>query len=168
MRNEGGEEYFNVLFNSLESRRHKHIEVYGSDNELRLTGKYETQSIDKFSWGVSDRGASIRVPMSTAKEWKGYVEDRRPASNANPYEIIKVISDTIDMANELKETTHKMYTNVDMKNFDEVAKKYNGILSSDELLREYQNDEHYELTSEMMESRANGKSEEIKFNINSK
>lgn len=140
MRNEGGEEYFNSLFNALESRRDKHIEVYGSDNELRLTGKYETQAIDKFSWGVSDRGASIRVPLSTAKEWKGYVEDRRPASNANPYEIIKVISETIDMANELAETTHRMYTNVNMKNFDEIVKKYNGILTSEELLSEYRND----------------------------
>jgi glutamine synthetase len=140
MRNEGGEEYFNALFNSLESRRHQHIEVYGSDNELRLTGKYETQSIDKFSWGVGDRGASIRVPMATAKEWKGYVEDRRPASNANPYDIIKVISDTIDMADELLSTTHNMYSNVSVKNFDEVAKKYNGILTTEELLNEYKED----------------------------
>ena len=140
MRNKGGESYFNSLFNALESRRHKHIEVYGSDNELRLTGKYETQAIDKFTWGISDRGASIRVPMSTAKEWKGYIEDRRPASNANPYEIIKVISETIEMANELAETTHRMYSNVDMKNFDELAKKYNGILTSEELLNEYKED----------------------------
>jgi len=140
MRNEGGEEYFTALFNSLESRRNQHIEVYGSDNELRLTGRYETQSIDKFSWGVSDRGASIRVPVSTAKEWKGYIEDRRPASNANPYEIIKVISDTINMADELLSTTHNMYSNVSVKNFDEVAKKYNGILTTEELLNEYKED----------------------------
>lgn len=168
MRNKGGVRYFTALFNSLESRRRQHIDVYGSDNELRLTGRYETQSIDKFSWGISDRGASIRVPVSTAKEWKGYIEDRRPSSNANPYEIVKVICETINMADELAETVHNMYTNVSMKNFDEVAKKYNGILTSDELLREYQNDEQYELTSEMMESRANGKTEEIKFNINEK
>ena len=168
MRNKGGVRYFTALFNSLESRRRQHIDVYGSDNELRLTGRYETQSIDKFSWGISDRGASIRVPVSTAKEWKGYIEDRRPASNANPYEIVKVICETINMADELAETVHNMYTNVSMKNFDEVAKKYNGILTSDELLREYQNDEQYELTSEMMESRANGKTEEVKFNINEK
>ena len=140
MRNKGGEEYFNVIFNSLESRRYQHIEAYGSDNELRLTGKYETQSIDKFSWGVSDRGASIRVPVSTAKEWKGYIEDRRPASNANPYDIVKVISETIDMANELVATTHNMYSNVSVKNFDEVAKKYNGILTTEELLNEYKED----------------------------
>ena len=140
MRNKGGVKYFTALFNSLESRRRQHIEVYGSDNELRLTGRHETQSIDKFSWGVSDRGASIRVPVSTAKEWKGHIEDRRPASNANPYEIVKVISETINMADELAETVHNMYTNVSMKNFDEIAKKYNGILTSEQLLNEYKED----------------------------
>jgi glutamine synthetase len=77
--------------------------VYGSCNELRLTGKHETQSIDKFSFGVSDRGASIRIPQATAVEWKGYLEDRRPASNANPYEIVKVIQDSISLAEELIE-----------------------------------------------------------------
>ena len=78
--------------------------------------------------------------MSTAKEWKGHVEDRRPASNANPYEIVKVISETINMADELAETVHNMYTNVSMKNFDEIAKKYNGILTSEQLLNEYKED----------------------------
>jgi hypothetical protein len=78
--------------------------------------------------------------VSTAKEWKGYIEDRRPASNANPYDIVKVISETIDMANELLATTHNMYSNVSVKNFDEVAKKYNGILTTEELLNEYKKD----------------------------
>ena len=55
---------------------------------MRLTGRHETQSIDKFSWGISDRGSSIRVPQSTAKNWIGYLEDRRPASNADPYQIV--------------------------------------------------------------------------------
>ena len=91
MREVGGEQYFKSIFNVFDSRKNVHIKNYGSDNELRLTGKYETQSINKFSWGISDRGDSIRVPMSTAKEWKGYVEDRRPASNANPYKILNVI-----------------------------------------------------------------------------
>ncbi len=60
-----------------------------------MTGKHETQSIDKFSWGVSDRGASLRVPIQTASDWKGYIEDRRPASNADPYRIVKVISEAL-------------------------------------------------------------------------
>ena len=140
MRVEGGEEYFKSIFKVFESRAKIHIENYGSDNHLRLTGKHETQSIDKFSWGVSDRGASIRVPKSVGETWKGYLEDRRPSSNANPYRIINVICETIDMANELVSTTHNMYSNVSVKNFDEVAKKYNGILTTEELLNEYKED----------------------------
>ena len=95
MRNIGGMEYFYRLFDIFEGRHAKHIENYGSSNEQRLTGKHETQSIDKFSWGVSDRGASLRVPIQTASDWKGYIEDRRPASNADPYRIVKVISEAL-------------------------------------------------------------------------
>ena len=66
---------------------------------MRLTGKHETQSIDKFSWGISDRGSSIRVPQATVNNgWKGYVEDRRPASNGDPYRIMKVISESVNQA----------------------------------------------------------------------
>ena len=102
MREDGGEKYFQSIFKSFESRSKTHIDNYGSDNHLRLTGKFETQSIDKFSWGVSDRGASIRVPKSVGETWKGYLEDRRPSSNANPYKVIKVISDSIKHAETLK------------------------------------------------------------------
>lgn len=108
MRNEGGEEYFKNIFRAFDVRHEQHIENYGSDNHLRLTGKHETQSIDKFSWGVSDRGSSIRVPLATAKEWKGYVEDRRPASNGDPYKICKVISETLDYAEHLGQIKHNM------------------------------------------------------------
>lgn len=141
MRNEGGEKYFHSLFSALETRKDVHIENYGSDNELRLTGRFETQSIDKFTWGISDRGASIRVPQSTFKNWRGYLEDRRPASNANPYKIVKVLEESINMANELYDTLNNMYSNVSMKNFDSLREKYNGIPSSEELLNEYRNDE---------------------------
>lgn len=75
----------------------KHIEVYGEDNHLRLTGEHETQSIDKFSFGVSDRGASIRIPIGTVEAgYKGWLEDRRPASNADPYKVASVIIDTVN------------------------------------------------------------------------
>ena len=73
-----------------------------------MTGKHETQSIDTFSWGISDRGASIRVPLSTAKDWVGYVEDRRPASNGDPYRICKVISESLKIAESLNQTLHNM------------------------------------------------------------
>lgn len=72
------------------------ISVYGADNHMRLTGKHETQSIDKFSWGISDRGASIRVPIVTVeKGWKGWLEDRRPNSAADPYKVAAVIIKTV-------------------------------------------------------------------------
>ena len=66
----------------------EHIAVYGADNDHRLTGEHETQSINEFSYGVSDRGASIRIPIMTVeKVWKGWLEDSRPASNRDPNKI---------------------------------------------------------------------------------
>lgn len=74
----------------------EHIDVYGADNSDRLTGAHETQSIDKFSYGVSDRGASIRIPIATVENgWKGWLEDRRPASNGDPYKIASRIIKTV-------------------------------------------------------------------------
>ena len=76
--------------------RAEHIAVYGPDNHLRLTGLHETQSIDKFSYGVADRGASIRVPHSFVNNgYKGYLEDRRPNSQGDPYQIASQILKTI-------------------------------------------------------------------------
>ena len=79
-------------------KNHKdHIAVYGSSNEQRLTGLHETQHIDMFSYGVSDRGASIRIPISMSQNnWKGYLEDRRPASNADPYQIVNKLVNTVE------------------------------------------------------------------------
>lgn len=165
MRNEGGYDYFMAIFNSFASRHEDHIKAYGSNNHLRLTGGFETQSIDKFSWGVSDRGASIRVPQDTAKNWKGYVEDRRPGSNADPYKIIREVSKSLDTAEEILEIKTNMKSNV---NISGLSKKYK-TMSDEELLKEYQNDDDYELTDEMMESKANitpGTQPEININKN--
>jgi len=75
------------------------IAVYGADNHMRLTGKHETQRIDQFSYGVSDRGASIRIPVGTVQAgWKGRLEDRRPASNADPYKVASEIVQTVKSA----------------------------------------------------------------------
>lgn len=72
------------------------IAAYGAYNEQRLTGKHETQSIKKFSFGISDRGASIRIPIATVEGgWKGWLEDRRPASNADPYKVAANIVNTV-------------------------------------------------------------------------
>ncbi len=73
-----------------------HIDVYGPDNEQRLTGLHETQSISQFSYGVSDRGASIRIPIATVERgWKGWLEDRRPNSAADPYKVAAQIIRTV-------------------------------------------------------------------------
>ena len=72
------------------------INVYGAYNDMRLTGLHETQAIDKFSYGISDRGASIRIPIATVENgWKGWLEDRRPASNADPYKVASHIIKTV-------------------------------------------------------------------------
>ena len=77
----------------------EHIEVYGEHNEQRLTGKHETASIHDFSYGVSDRGASIRIPIATVERgYKGWLEDRRPASNGDPYKIASRIIKTVKSA----------------------------------------------------------------------
>ena len=79
----------------------EHIKEYGAFNDERLTGIHETASIRDYSFGVSDRGASIRIPSYTPDhDWKGYVEDRRPASNADPYRIIARILKTSKIAHE--------------------------------------------------------------------
>jgi len=74
----------------------EHIDVYGAENHLRLTGLHETASIHDFSYGVSDRGASIRIPVATVERgWKGYLEDRRPNSAADPYKVAARIIKTV-------------------------------------------------------------------------
>nr|VDD60939.1 unnamed protein product [Brassica oleracea] len=77
------------------SVKHKeNIAAYGEGNERRLTGKHETAYINTFSWGVANRGASVRVGRDTEKEGKGYFEDRRPASNMDPYVVTSMIAET--------------------------------------------------------------------------
>ena len=100
MRSKGGEELFNKICEAFDGKNiKKHMDVYGAHNEERLTGLHETQSIDKFSFGVSDRGASIRIPIGTVEDgWVGRLEDRRPASNGDPYKIASVIVSTTKSA----------------------------------------------------------------------
>ena len=99
MRSSGGKDYFESIFSSFEGRHNLHIQNYGEDNDQRLTGHHETQHIGTFSWGVANRGASIRVPTNVAKDgWIGYLEDRRPASNCDPYRVAKVIVEAVEKA----------------------------------------------------------------------
>jgi glutamine synthetase len=99
LREVGGKDYFEKLMEEFDKAKLEHIAVYGPDNHMRLTGLHETQAIDKFSYGVADRGASIRVPHSFVKnDYKGYLEDRRPNSQGDPYQIASRILATISQA----------------------------------------------------------------------
>ena len=96
LRDVGGKEYFTSLMAAFDARKEEHIAVYGPDNHLRLTGLHETQSIDTFSFGLADRGASVRVPHSFVNNgYRGYLEDRRPNSQGDPYKIAGRILETI-------------------------------------------------------------------------
>ena len=96
LREVGGEDYFEALMSAFDEVKDEHIAVYGPDNHMRLTGLHETQSIDKFNYGLSDRGASVRMPVNFVKDgYKGYLEDRRPNSAADPYLVAGRILKTI-------------------------------------------------------------------------
>jgi glutamine synthetase len=94
MREEGGLEVIKKAIGKLGLRHVEHIAAYGEGNERRLTGRHETASMHTFSWGVANRGASIRVGRDTEKDGKGYFEDRRPASNMDPYTVTSMIAET--------------------------------------------------------------------------
>ena len=95
MREEGGLEEIKQAIYKLGAKHDEHIAIYGEGNELRLTGAYETADIDTFCYGVANRGASVRIGRDTEAEGKGYFEDRRPSSNADPYLVTGKIFDTI-------------------------------------------------------------------------
>merc|ERR1711937_1016651 len=78
----------------LSGKHKEHIEAYGKGNERRLTGAHETAPIDKFSYGVANRGCSARIPRDAEAQKYGYFEDRRPASNMDPYIVTKMIVET--------------------------------------------------------------------------
>jgi len=95
MRAEGGMKAIEEAMEKLSARHKEHMIVYGEGNESRMTGAHETASYDKFTWGVANRGASCRVNRQCAVEGKGYFEDRRPASNADPYQVTGIIVETL-------------------------------------------------------------------------
>ncbi len=79
---------------ALGKNAEQHISGYGFGIEGRLTGEHETAPYDQFSYGVSDRGASVRIPWQVEKDGKGYIEDRRPNANMDPYVVTRLIVDT--------------------------------------------------------------------------
>jgi len=98
MRKEGGMDHIMKAIDKLAKHHDLHIKEYdpkeGRDNQRRLTGAHETSSIDSFSSGVANRGASIRIPREVSQKGYGYLEDRRPSSNCDPYLVTKLIVKT--------------------------------------------------------------------------
>jgi glutamine synthetase len=95
MREDGGYKYIEAACKALGKKTALHIANYGVGVEDRLTGAHETQRHDEFSYGVSDRGASIRIPWQVAVDKKGYLEDRRPNANIDPYVVSRLMVDTV-------------------------------------------------------------------------
>jgi glutamine synthetase len=93
MRNDGGIIEINSAIEKLSKAHMEHIEVYGN-NENRLIGTHETSNMVNFTSGIGDRTASIRIPTQTAKNGKGYLEDRRPSSDSDPYLVTAIIAKT--------------------------------------------------------------------------
>jgi glutamine synthetase len=94
-RAEGGMKVIEEAMKKLAKRHDEHIKVYGAHNEERLTGLHETAPIHEFRFGVSDRGASVRIPMATTNAGRGYFEDRRPAANMDPYQVCAMLIETV-------------------------------------------------------------------------
>ena len=87
--------YIEDMMKKMDKKHMVHMGLYGKDNHKRLTGIHETSPFDKFSYGAGNRAASIRIPTTTMNaNGKGYIEDRRPASNIDPYVVSAIIYDT--------------------------------------------------------------------------
>jgi len=94
MRQQGGYATILKVCEAFGKVAQEHVSRYGEGNDKRLTGKHETCSINQFKYGVADRGASIRIPRDAEKNGCGYMEDRRPAANCDPYAVTAIIMKT--------------------------------------------------------------------------
>jgi len=97
MRMRGGYRKIIESMDKLKKKHLEHLEIYGEDNEQRLTGLHETSSMTEFSYGIAHRGCSVRIPRETVQNKCGYFEDRRPASNMDPYLVCSKILETVMM-----------------------------------------------------------------------
>ena len=102
MRAAGGWDAIIAGCEALGTRVREHIANYGVGIEARLTGAHETARFDKFSYGTSNRAASIRIPWGTAKDGRGWLEDRRPNANMDPYVVSRLMVETVCGAAEAK------------------------------------------------------------------
>jgi len=108
-REDGGLEVIKDIISNLEIKHNEHMENYGLFNELRMTGEHETSNMNDFSFGNSTRDTSIRIPVQSILDGKGYFEDRRPASNCDPYMVSSVMLETV--YNVVETTTEDLELN---------------------------------------------------------
>lgn len=102
--------YIEDMMDKMNTKHMLHQELYGQNNHLRMTGLHETSDYNKFSWGAGNRAASVRIPTQTvADNGKGYIEDRRPASNMDPYIVTAMVLDTCCLKDSLSEDVVKQY-----------------------------------------------------------
>ena len=94
MREQGGLAAIETACKALAKNIEKHVLHYGHDIQSRLTGKHETAPWNKFNYGVSDRGASVRIPWQVNLDGMGYMEDRRPNANCDPYTVTRLLMET--------------------------------------------------------------------------
>ena len=86
MRDENGYSFIEKALDKLNLQdKEEHLKYYGKNNTERLTGNNDTSKYDEFTVGKGNRGCSIRIPVNTIIENKGYFEDRRPGANIDPY-----------------------------------------------------------------------------------
>jgi len=95
MRNDKDMKAIKAACDALSKKVMLHVENYGHDIQSRLTGHHETAPWNKFSYGISNRGASIRIPWQVEKTGKGYAEDRRPNANMDPYTVTRLLIETV-------------------------------------------------------------------------
>ena len=95
MREEGGYEVILDAVKRLEPLHMRFINMYGDHNDQRLSGRFETSSLEKFGFGAGHRGQSIRIPTQAIHDKKGYFEDRRPAANIDPYVVAAALLDGV-------------------------------------------------------------------------
>ena len=93
--NNFGINYIYEACEKLKLKHNEHMVVYGKYNDQRLSGLHETSDINEFSYGVGNRGCSVRIPIQVFNDKKGYLEDRRPASNLDPYLVTKMLIQTV-------------------------------------------------------------------------
>ena len=95
-----GLDVLRVMISQLEDNHDESKSLYGEGNERRLTGQHETSDINVFTSGFGDRGVSVRVPTKVLNDGCGYLEDRRPAANADPYKVCLHIINSTRSINE--------------------------------------------------------------------